>query len=119
MIEGSLRRHLDSHGFPEVEIEVLNGYQGGSMPPDHWAARALLDTYRETGHDPEIWPRSSTAIGAHLFLETLGMPWIATTLGHAGHKHAPNEYIQVKGYADSIAFIIRLMWRLAEAPKKE
>lgn len=111
-----MRRHLDANGFAEVEIEVLNGYRGGAMAPDNWAVKALLETYREMGHDPEIWPRTATAIGSYHFIETLGMPWIATTLGHSGNKHAPNEYLQVRGYRDAIAFMIRLMSRLAAHP---
>jgi acetylornithine deacetylase/succinyl-diaminopimelate desuccinylase-like protein len=76
----------------------------------------LLETYRDCGSDPEIWPRTATAIGAHVYIERLGMPWIATTLGHSGHKHAPNEYLQVRGFRDSIDFVTRLMWNLARAP---
>jgi acetylornithine deacetylase/succinyl-diaminopimelate desuccinylase-like protein len=110
-----LRNHLDGRGFHEVEIEVLSGYQGGAMPVDNWAVHTLLDTYRETGHDPEVWPRSSAGIASYQFIEKIGIPWIATTLGHSGHKHAPNEYLQVKGYRDAVGFIARLMWRLAEA----
>ena len=114
-VETCLRRHFDTNGFPEVEIEVLSGYAGGAMPPSNWAVQALLDTYKEGGLDPEVWPRTSTAIASHLFIETIGIPWIATTLGHSGNKHAPNEYLQVHGYRDAIDFIIRLMWRLSEA----
>ena len=114
-IRSCMRRHLDSRGFPEIEIEVLNGYQGGSMSSENWAVTALLATYRDCGHDPEVWPRTTTAICSHLFIEHLGIPWIATTLGHAGHKHASNEYLQVKGYEDAIAFMVRLVWKLAGA----
>ncbi|MEQ8248099.1 MAG: M20/M25/M40 family metallo-hydrolase [Alphaproteobacteria bacterium] len=114
-IVACLRRHFDSTGFPEVEIEVVSGYSGGAMPPSNWAVQALLDTYKEGGLDPEVWPRTSTAIASHLFIETVGIPWIATTLGHSGNKHAANEYLQVKGYRDAIDFIVRLMWRLSEA----
>jgi acetylornithine deacetylase/succinyl-diaminopimelate desuccinylase-like protein len=112
-ITGCLRRHLDEKGFKEVEIEVLAGYAGGAMPIDNWAVQALLDTYREAGYTPEIWPRTSAAIASYQFIEKISIPWIATTLGHAGNKHAPNEYLQVHGYRDAIDFIVRLMWRLA------
>ena len=113
-ITSCLRNHLDRFGFNEVEIEVLSGYQGGAMPVDNWAVHALLETYRETGCDPEVWPRSSAGIASFQFIEKIGIPWIATTLGHSGHKHAPDEYLQVKGFRDAIDFITRLMWRLAD-----
>lgn len=114
-ITSVMRRHLDDHGFVEVEIEVLNGYAGGSMPAEDPAVQALLATYRTMGHEPEVWPRTSTAIASHLFIEELGVPWIATCLGISGNKHAPNEFVSVDGYRDAIAFITRLMWTLASS----
>ncbi len=118
-IAGCLRRHFDSHGFQEVEIEVLSGYAGGAMPVSNWAVQALLDSYKESSLDPEIWPRTSTAIASHLFIEKIGIPWISTALGHAGNKHAPDEFLRVDGYRDAIGFIARLMWRIAAvAPER-
>lgn len=114
-VVNALRRHFDSHGFEEVEIELLNGYEGASMSAENWAVKALLDTYAALGHDPEIWPRTSTSISNSSFVKTLGVPWIATTLGHAGNKHAPNEYVTLEGYHDSIGFISHLMWTLGSA----
>lgn len=109
----SLRNHLDRKGFGEVQIEVLNGYAGGSMPSDAPAVEKLLETYRAMGHDPEVWPRTSTAIASHLFIEELGVPWIATCPGTSGNKHAPDEFVSVAGYREAISFMTRLMWRLA------
>jgi acetylornithine deacetylase/succinyl-diaminopimelate desuccinylase-like protein len=109
----SLRRHLDKHGFKEVEIELLNGYVGGRMPVSNWAVQELIGAYRDSGHDPDIWPRTAAAIAVELFTKQLGMPWIATCPGHAGRKHSANEYIQLSSYRGTVPFMCRLMWRLA------
>lgn len=114
-VTGALRRHFDSHGFPEVEIEVKSGYLGARLPLKHWAVQELLGAYRDSGFDPEIWPRTATAIAADLFTHKVGIPWIATCPGHAGRKHGPNEYVQLSGYRAAVPFVCRLMWRLAEA----
>jgi acetylornithine deacetylase/succinyl-diaminopimelate desuccinylase-like protein len=114
-VVSALRRHLDMHGFREVEIEVLNGYIGGRLPVSHWAVQELVGTYRDCGLDPEIWPRSATAIAVELFTRRLGIPWIATCPGHAGRKHSANEYLQLSSYHGSVPFMCRLMWRLAQA----
>ncbi len=114
---GSMRTHLNKHGFADVTIEPLSeGYAGGGSPPDDWAVNALLATYRDCDIDPEVWPRDSLAIAAKLFTD-LGMSWIATLPGHANRRHSANEYIQLKGYAKSIEFTVRLMWRLAHAAR--
>lgn len=113
----ALRDHFDRHGFPEVEIKVKSGYLGARLPASHWAARELIESYRDSGFDPEIWPRTATAIAADLFTNTVGIPWICTCPGHAARKHGPNEYIQLSGYRKAVPFVCRLMWRLANASK--
>ena len=112
----SIRRHLDRHGFPEVSVELMNGYVGGGSPPEDWAVKALLAAYGDCGIDPEVWPREAVAIAAKLFTD-LGMSWIATLPGHANRRHSANEYIQVKGYRKAIEFGVRLIWRIAHAAK--
>jgi acetylornithine deacetylase/succinyl-diaminopimelate desuccinylase-like protein len=111
----AIRAHLDRGGFREVEIELNHGYVGGRMPRDNWAVQELIGAYRDVGLDPEIWPRTSTAIAVELFTRELGMPWIATCPGHAGRKHSANEFLQLSGYRTAVEFMCRLMWRLAAA----
>jgi acetylornithine deacetylase/succinyl-diaminopimelate desuccinylase-like protein len=115
----ALRDHLDRHGFPDVEIKVKSGYLGARLPVNHWAAQELLATYRDSGFDPEVWPRTATAIAANLFTETLGIPWICTCPGHAGRKHGPNEYLQLSGFRQAIPFVCRLMWHLGQARRRK
>ena len=115
-VMGALRTHLDRHGFPEVKIEINAGYVGGRMPPNHWAVQELIGAYRDVGLDPELWPRTAAAIAVELFTRDLGMPWIATCPGHSGRKHSANEYVQLSSYRTAVAFMCRLMWRLARTP---
>lgn len=112
----AIRHHLDRHGYPDITVELLNGYVGGGSPPEDWAVKALLATYGDCGIDPEVWPREALAIAAKLFTD-LGMSWIATLPGHANRRHSANEYIQVAGYRQAIEFTVRLMWRIAHAPR--
>jgi acetylornithine deacetylase/succinyl-diaminopimelate desuccinylase-like protein len=111
----AIRNHLDRHGFHEVEIELRHGYAGGRMPSSHWAVQELIGSYHDVGLDPEIWPRTAAAIAVSLFTRELGIPWIATCPGHAGHKHSANEFVQLSSYRTAVAFMCRLMWRLARA----
>ena len=110
-----LRDHLDRHGFGHVEVVKQSGYVGGRVRAGSWAAQALTKTYREMGFDPEIWPRTATAIAVDLFTKTLGIPWVGTCPGHAGGKHSANEYLQLSTFGGAIEFIARLVWRLGQA----
>jgi acetylornithine deacetylase/succinyl-diaminopimelate desuccinylase-like protein len=114
-VVGALRRHLDKNGFKEVEIEVLNGYVGGRQHVGNWAVQELIGAYRDTGFDPDIWPRAATAIAVELFQKRLGIPWIATCPGHASRKHSANEYLQLSSYRNTVPFMCRLIWRLSQA----
>ncbi len=115
-VVNSMRRHLDSHGFQDVALEITNAYLGGKTPPESWAAKELVGAYRDMGFDPEVWPVAPVAIASSLFTG-LGMPWVATCPGQASGKHSANEYIRVEGYKSSIEFIIRLMWRFSSATR--
>jgi acetylornithine deacetylase/succinyl-diaminopimelate desuccinylase-like protein len=117
-VMASIRRHLDLRGFADVEIELNHGYVGGRMPVGHWAVQELIGAYRDVALDPEIWPRTATAIAVSLFTRDLGIPWIGTCPGHAGRKHSANEFVQLSSYRTSIAFMCRLMWRLASASRE-
>ena len=111
----AIRRHLDNRGYEDITLELLNGYVGGGTPFGSWSVRELLAVYEEMGIALEVWPCAPVSIAAGLFTDRLGMPWIATAPGHAGGKHAANEYLQVEGYRRAIDFIVRLVWRLARA----
>ena len=114
-VRDALRRHLDKHGFEDIQLEILNSYLGGGTAVKNWAVQSLLASYEACGLDPEIWPRGSVSIASGLFTNFLGMPWIATLPGHAAGKHGPNEYIQVAGYRTAVEFVIRLFDRLGNA----
>jgi acetylornithine deacetylase/succinyl-diaminopimelate desuccinylase-like protein len=108
----AMRRHLDTRGFGDVVIDVMNAYDGGGTGPENWAVQALLAAYGDAGKDPEIWPRTARSIAAGLYTEEVGIPWIATMPGHAGRQHAANEFISVDGFARAVDFAARLTWRL-------
>jgi hypothetical protein len=60
---------------------------------------------------------AATALAAELFTDTPGIPWIATSPGHAGRKHGPSEHFQISSYGTAVAFICNLMWRIASMEK--
>ncbi len=93
-----IRRHLDKHGFKEVEIiELEEGYGWAKTSIREPAAQAILKTHREFGHEPEIWPHIAGSAPFCMFnREPLNLPFVIGGLGHGGRAHAPNEYIVVE-----------------------
>ena len=112
----SIRNHLDSLGFFDIELEITNAYLGGKTSPNNWASKELINTYAQMGFDPEVWPVAPVAIASGLFID-LGIPWVASCPAQASGKHSVNEYIRVEGYRDAIKFITLLMWNFSKSKK--
>jgi acetylornithine deacetylase/succinyl-diaminopimelate desuccinylase-like protein len=98
-----LRRHLDRHGYDDVEIRVI-----GDVPPvrpnyDTDIAGAVIDTFEHFDVPfvklPQVgliglgpyWP-------AYLFADVLGVPVGMGGLGHGGGAHSINEYWVIEGH---------------------
>lgn len=93
-----IRRHLDTHGFPEIKIRNLEeGYEWAKTSVKEPVAQAVIKSYREFGYEPEIWPHSAGSAPFCMFNgEPLNLPFIFGGLGHGGRAHSPNEYLVVE-----------------------
>ncbi|MBX6342062.1 MAG: M20/M25/M40 family metallo-hydrolase [Thermomicrobiaceae bacterium] len=109
-----VRRHLERRGFGEVEVRVEDAYKWSKSRIDDPPVRALIRTYREMGHEPEIWPHLAGSAPFYLFTDVLGIPVALGGLGHGGRVHSPNEYATVAGIRDHERSLARFMYRLVE-----
>ena len=90
-----LRKHLDSHGFEEIEIRELNHLQPYNTDPDHPFVKQVLDavstTYEE---DPIIYSNLAGSSPMHKLLSNCPMPAVQIGVANTNSKfHAPNENI--------------------------
>ena len=92
-----MRKHLDDHGFKEVQIRVLEaGYGWARTSYLSPAAKALARTYAEFGKEPEIWPTLAGSAPFAMFNQPpLKLPFVYGGLGHGALAHSPNEYIVI------------------------
>jgi len=92
-----IRRHLDKHGFKEIRIiELEEGYGWAKTSIKNPATQAVLKTYREFGHEPEIWPHIAGSAPFCMFnRDPLNLPFVIGGIGHGARAHAPNEYLVV------------------------
>ncbi len=114
-----LRAHLDRHGYSDVEIHVEDAYKWSKTSVSSAPARAIMDTYRGLGHEPEIWPHLAGSAPFYLFTDVLDIPVVLGGLGHGGRVHSPNEYATVAGLKDHEKSIAVFMYRLAEELKAD
>lgn len=112
-----MRRHLDAHGFKDIEMHLL----AAEMPArtdlsDPFVAavtRAARDTYNI---DPIIYPMVPGTGPMHALCQKFGIP--STAAPGVSHPdaliHAPNENIYVEDYIQAIKGIGRLISYYAE-----
>jgi len=113
-----VRKHLDRHGFHDIEVKLEDTYKWAKTTIDNPAVKALLRTYNEFGIEPEIWPHLGGSAPFYLFSDVLGIPFAFGGLGHGGRVHSPNEYATVAGMRDHEKSIATFLYRLAEELSK-
>jgi acetylornithine deacetylase/succinyl-diaminopimelate desuccinylase-like protein len=98
-----VRRHLDRHGYEDVEISVIGDVPWVVADYDTDIARALMATYQEFGVEYHLLP--GVGVGglgpywpAYLFArDPLRLPIAMGSLGHGGRAHAIDEYYVIEG----------------------
>ncbi len=111
-----IRAHLDTHGYGDIAVEILDAYPWAKTRVDDPPVQAMLETYAQFGHTPEIWPHLAGSAPFYLFTDVLNIPVAMGGLGHGGRVHSPDEYATVQGMRDAqqwlAAYFINLgaMW---------
>ena len=113
---GLLRRHLDHHGFDDIEIIVQDAnVKPVRSPATHWFVQDASELLERHFGKPAIVQPSSPASGtAHPFVEQLGAAVIGLGLTHHGAMlHSPNENIVPEQFERMIACSADLFEKLS------
>lgn len=114
----ALRRHLDRHGFPMVEIalsrdEIFNATR--LDPEDAWVGWALDSIAKSTGKKPALLPNLGGSLPNDIFSEILGLRTIWVPHSYPGcSQHAPDEHLPVSIAREGLAAMAGLYWDLGE-----
>ena len=93
-----IRKHLDEHGFPEINMKVNGKYGPSSTPSTNPAVYAAIRAGKILGYDSIFWPRYYACVPLYSFnYAPLNLPVISAGVGRMGNVHAANEYITVEG----------------------
>ena len=118
-----LRSHLDTQGFPDVEIRKLSGYPAAQTPVDAPLVQAAMGVFDKWATIERVMPRIGGSAPFYQFTERLGLPLVFNGLGHGTGAHGPNEYMlihpaegsKVAGLADIEKSYVDLLFALAES----
>src|SRR5262249_16606398 len=93
----ALRRHLDRHGFTQVEVRRGRGgfFRASRLDPeDPWVGFAARSIEHTTGRAPIILPNFGGSLPNDSFADVLGLRTIWIPHSYAGcSQHAPDEHL--------------------------
>jgi acetylornithine deacetylase/succinyl-diaminopimelate desuccinylase-like protein len=114
----ALRRHLDTHGFPMVQIEPWKKayFAATRLDPDHpwvrWTAASIAAT---TGKKPAILPNLGGSLPNDIFADDLGLPTVWVPHSYAScSQHAPNEHMLAPVAREALRVMTGIYWDLGE-----
>jgi acetylornithine deacetylase/succinyl-diaminopimelate desuccinylase-like protein len=103
-IVDKLRRHLDGHGFADVDITFLGGTRPAKTNPDHPLVQMTIEAARAVyGREPVVEPLIGGSGPNYPFIHTLGLATVSAGIGYPGGRvHAPNENIRIDDFIRGI-----------------
>ncbi len=117
-LESGLRRHLDEHGFQNIEIrcnreEIVPATR--LDPDDPWAVMTKKSFVQTLGKKVTVLPNLGGTLPNEAFVHILGMPtvWVPHSYGGCS-QHAPNEHVLPGMMRESLLLMTGLFWDLAE-----
>jgi acetylornithine deacetylase/succinyl-diaminopimelate desuccinylase-like protein len=111
-ISKMLRRHLDKHGFSDIETRFMAGYEPSRTPIDNPFIKLLTTIAKDfSGKDPVLYPSSPGSGPAYLF--GAYTPWAACgTFDPESNTHAPNESMRIDDLRQMTTFIAAIATEL-------
>lgn len=114
----ALRRHLDAHGFPMVEVLAARGeaFRATRFSPDHpWVQFVESSLARSVGRRPHVLPNLAGSLPNDAFTDILGLPtiWIPHSHAECG-QHGPNEHALVPIAREGMQVMTGLFLDIAE-----
>jgi len=115
-IMGKVRRHLDRHGFEDINIRFVTGYGPARTSSEAHIASAAVKSLRRCGVEPKVIPMMPcTAPQAMFSGPPLNLPFVMSALGNGWLLHAPNEYMEVEGLRQCEKSAVAFIYEFAEA----
>ena len=120
----ALRRHLDQHNFPTVQIAQTREEMFHATridPDDPWVQWAVASIARTSGKKPALLPNLGGSLPNDIFTDVLGLRTVWVPHSYPGcSQHAPNEHLPPEVLREALAVMTGLYWDLGsgETPHK-
>jgi acetylornithine deacetylase/succinyl-diaminopimelate desuccinylase-like protein len=111
-VSNMLRKHLDKHGFSDIETKLMAGYEPNRTPIDNPFIKLITAIAKDfSGKDPVLFPSSPGSGPAYLFGPYT--PWaMCGTFDPESNIHAPNESVRIDDLRHMTAFVAAIATEL-------
>jgi acetylornithine deacetylase/succinyl-diaminopimelate desuccinylase-like protein len=114
----ALRRHLDCHGFPMVQIAQARDdiFYASRLDPEHpWVQWTVASMTATAGHRPAVQPSAGGSLPNDVFADILELPTVWVPHSYRGcSQHAPNEHLPKALAREALALMAGIYWDLGE-----
>jgi len=100
---------------PEVVVGEVQVCPPARTTADSPVAQAMIESQRDAGPPPRVWPSAPWWAPFYLFEEVLGIPFASGGAGHAGGAHAADEYATIAGLKAHMRQSVAFLHRFAHA----
>ncbi len=106
-----LRKHLDSHGFQDIEVSVTSAAAPAKTPVTEKFVQVIQRAAQDVYEQPLVILPTAAGTGPRDVFAYSGMPIAGIGCGHAGSvQHAPNENIKLVDYKEAIKHVAALLF---------
>ena len=114
----ALRRHLDTHGFENVEVipHDRGFFDATRLSPSHpWVQFVARSLEKKCGKSPHVLPNLAGSLPNEVFADILGLPTVWVPHSYRGcSQHAPNEHVLKPVCRDALRLMAGLFWDVGE-----
>ena len=109
-----LRKHLDAHGFSDVEVvSMSDGYPFNTDPTDSFVNTVIESAKQVYEKPPSILRNLAGTSPMYKLCHAMGIPAVQVGVANENSNyHAPNENIHIKDYIDGIKLTVAIIHEL-------
>ncbi len=115
----AIRRHLDQHGFEQVEVKpVRESWTNATRmnPREPWVMRVMSSLRESSGQGPDFLPNLGGTLPNDAFRDILALPTVWIPHSYKGCcQHAPDEHMLLPLARDAMGLMAGLFWDLGES----
>jgi acetylornithine deacetylase/succinyl-diaminopimelate desuccinylase-like protein len=104
---------------PEVVVDGVQLCPPSRTTSSSPVARAMVESQRDVGPRPQVWPSAPWWAPFYLFEQVLDLPFASGGVGHAARAHAADEYATIAGLRAHMRQSIAFLHRFARAAEAE